>query len=436
MSIWDRLFGNNTSVAIQPDIKFGRYSDAYKTELQHEAWDRSLSEFESQEYLSAYISFLEYLKDPDEDNVHWQLDNGQLCFELYQGSKKINGYADALKIKIESKIVKTQTLSTAILRRLMEQNFSLQFSRFALDPDNNLTIVFDTYTLDGSPYKLYYALKELATNADKQDDLLMDEFANLEPVEVAHLKPIPETEKEVKYSWLEREIRETLEEIDHGKLDKNQYPGGISYLLLNLVYKLDYLIKPEGFMMETLERMHRLYFAKDDRTVAQKNLLFCKELQKLSARPKEAFFKEMYRVPATFGITVSVGHEQVVQVIKSELPKMDWYEENNYEKVALAIPGYIAGKCLFNFAVPKLDRALFLLFFQIMESGYFTALGFTESYRESDGQTFQKKAIKKAIEQIAESHQNPAPDTSLLVFDNPASFARSFLQMMAEMKIK
>lgn len=436
MSFWNRLFGNEDTEVPQPDIKFGRYSDAYKTEAQHEAWDRSLTQFEAQDYLGAYLAFLEYLKDPEEGNVHWQLDGEHLCFELYQGSKKINGYADAHKVKIEAKIVKTQSLSTAVLRRLMEQNFSLQYSRFALDPDNNLTIVFDTYTLDGSPYKLYYALKELATNADKQDDLLMDEFGNLEPVEVAHLKPVPEAEKEVKYAWLEKEIRETLEEIERGKLDKNQYPGGISYLLLNLVYKLDYLIKPEGFTMETLERVHRLYFAKDERTVAQKNLLFCKELQKLATRPKEAFFKEMYRVPATFGITTSVGHEQVVQVLSSELPKMDWYEENGYDKVALAIPGYIVGKCLFNFAITKYDRALFHLYFRIMESTYFKALGFQDNFRENDGVGFQKKAIKRAIDQLVEPYRNITIDPNLLVFDSPATFARSYLVMMMEMKIR
>ncbi|MDZ4679448.1 MAG: hypothetical protein SH848_06925 [Saprospiraceae bacterium] len=436
MSFWNRLFGNHDSEVPQPDIKFGRYSDAYKTEAQHEAWDRALTQFETQDYLGAYLAFLEYLKDPEEGNVYWQLDGDQLCFELYQGSKKINGYADANKVKIEAKIVKTQSLSTAVLRRLMEQNFSLQYSRFALDPNNNLTIVFDTYTLDGSPYKLYYALKELATNADKQDDLLMDEFANLEPVEVAHLKSVPEAEKEVKYAWLEKEIRETLEEIERGKLDKNQYPGGISYLLLNLVYKLDYLIKPEGFTMETLERVHRLYFAKDERTVAQKNLLFFKELQKLATRPKAAFFKEMYRVPATFGITTSVGHEQVVQVLSSELPKMDWYQENGYDKVALAIPTYIVGKCLFNFAIPKYDRLLFHLYFRITEAGYFKALGFQENFRENNGAAFQKKAIKRAIEQITEPYRNVTPDPDLLVFDSPATFARSYLVMMMEMKIR
>lgn len=426
MSIWDRLFGNSAPETPQPDIKFGRYSDAYKTEKQHEAWDQALTQFEAQAYMTAYLAFLEYLRDPTEDNVHWEQINDELHFTLYQGSKKISGYADAQKVKIEAKIVKTQSLSTAVLRRLMEQNFSLQYSRFALDHDNNLTIVFDTYTLDGSPYKLYYALKELAVNADKQDDLLIDEFNSLEPVDVAHLQTIPDAEKEVKYALIEREIRETLNEIDNGKLDKNQYPGGIYYLLLNLVYKLDYLIKPEGFMMETMERIHRLYFAKDERSVAQKNLVFCKELQKLMERPKEAFFREMYRVPATFGITASVSHEQVAQVIANELPAMDWYEENGYDKVTLAIPGYIIGKCLFNFAIPKADRALFHLYFHIMEPDYFRDLGFTEVYRESDGQ-FNKKAIRKAVEQIT-------PNTSHLRFESPIAFSRSYLQMMVEMK--
>ena len=63
----------------------------------------------------------------------------------------------------------------------------MNFGRFALGESNELLVVFDTYTLDGSPYKLYFALKEMATQADKFDDLLLDEFDMLKPVEVSHL---------------------------------------------------------------------------------------------------------------------------------------------------------------------------------------------------------------------------------------------------------
>ena len=62
------------------------------------------------------------------------------------------------------------------MRRLVESNYVLEYSRYGLDDDDNLVIKFDTSALDASPYKLYYALKEVAANADKQDDLLLDEI--------------------------------------------------------------------------------------------------------------------------------------------------------------------------------------------------------------------------------------------------------------------
>jgi hypothetical protein len=63
----------------------------------------------------------------------------------------------------------------------MEANHRLNFSRFALDNDNHLCIVFQTGALDASPLKLLHALRELAINADKKDDLLLEEFKSLTP---------------------------------------------------------------------------------------------------------------------------------------------------------------------------------------------------------------------------------------------------------------
>ncbi len=82
-------------------------------------------------------------------------------------------------------------------------------------------------------------------------------------VEVLHLIAIPDEVKEVKYKFIIDEIQSVLKEIKEGPLDKAKYPGGIGYLLLDLIYKLDYLVKPEGFMMEALERMNRHFFCKD-----------------------------------------------------------------------------------------------------------------------------------------------------------------------------
>ena len=90
-----------------------------------------------------------------------------------------------------------ETPGTAIMRRLLDLNFSLMYTCCALTERQTLCMAFDTDVETASPNKLYYGLKELATKADKQDDLLVQDFTSLTPLDVEHIEAIPDEEKEV-----------------------------------------------------------------------------------------------------------------------------------------------------------------------------------------------------------------------------------------------
>jgi hypothetical protein len=438
MSIFDRLFKPSEHESNQTEIAFGRYSDSYKSAEQFAAWDQALSAFEAGEYIKAYRAFFTYLYDEKEDNLHTEEEKDAIYFELYQGSKKVTGKADRLGVKAEARIISAPELKASFTRRMLELNFDLKYSRYALSPNNDITIVFNTAASDGSPYKLYFALKELATSADKQDDLLLDEFKNLQPLETNHLQPIPENQKKVKYDYLVEEITAALKIMDDGKLDLQTYPGGYSYLLLDLCYRLDYLIKPEGFMMETLERMNREFFTNTTQNTLQKVYLLRKEFESLQQREKTSYFKEMYRVKNSFGITGPVDQQKVQAIIDGELHNMDWYQENGHTEIAVAIPSYIVGYCLFTYAVPRPIRELFHLFYQISQPHYFRRLGIRIPFVDQHGQ-FHKRAIRKQIREISERHtaQYPhlIPQTSLLNFNNLLDFARSYLLLIRELDL-
>ena len=358
------MFGGEEALERHPGIKFGRYSDAYKEATQYDAWDLALEKFEQKEYLDAYEAFLKYLLDESEANVRWERKQDKLNFEIIQGSKKINGIADVEKLKVEVKLAIVDQLNIGFMRRLMELNFDLKYGRYALDNNKDIAMKFDTYVLDGSPYKLYYALKEVATKADKLDDILIDEFQMLHATDTSLQQIIPESEKIVKYNYIINEIKLTFKELDEGRLNAEQYPGGVGYLLLSLTYKFDYLIQPEGFMMETLERIHRLYFAKDERKMVEKNQTLRKEFQKLLDRPKEDFFKEMYRVNSTFGITVPVNQDRIRNFIDAELYHMNWYIEQGYDRYALAIPGIYCRLLFVLLCLAKAGARIFRLVLQ------------------------------------------------------------------------
>ena len=438
MNIWSRFFNKQEETKEGPIIRFGRYSDSYKSAENYQAWDDALLKFEHQDYLGCFRDFFRYLRDDSEDNVKYRETDKGIEFELFQGSKKIFGFADNSKLTAEAKIAKANGSKISFMQRLLEQNFDLKYSRFALDEEGNLTIIFDTYSLDGSPYKLYYALKELAINADKQDDLLLDEFKSLEQVGTNHLQPLPSEEKSIKYQYIYSAISDAEKVFQDEKMCQ-EFPGGVAYFLLNLLYKLDYLIKPEGYMMEVLERANRLYFAKDNKTTYEKIHMLWEELHSLSNRPKSEFFKEMYRGISTFGITAPVSHGNVVNLINNDLGNMDWYMENGYEEIAISIPGYIIGYSLFNYAVPKPDKELFHLYFQIIEAEYFKKLGYGECYYDPENTSFKQKEIKRAIDQIVafnkENYIHLAPNTAMLNFNSLAKFARSYLLMIKDLDL-
>ena len=208
------------------------------------------------------------------------------------------------------------------------------------------------------------------------------------------------------YYWKGKQINQVLEIIESGKLNRDHYATGIAYLLLYLVYKLDYLVKPEGYMMETLERINRLYSTKEEnKSMAALNQEICKEFRQLIKRSKEEFFKEMYQVPATFGITIPVGHDRIVDMIDANLHQMDWYLDNGHAEIAMAVPGFIVSYSLFLYAPPKPDRDLLELFFRFTEPAYFDSLGIPSPYHDPETGGFNKRNIKKAVTRVIDRHK-------------------------------
>ena len=439
MSIWDTLFNRSRRPATppeqQPQHRFGRYTDAYKSKAKHAAYTQAADAFEDDRFLNSVEAFLDYLRDEAEDNVKWQREGDELYFELYQGSKRVTGLADASHLRASARIARLTTPNGELLQRLTAMNYELKYSRFALDAEDCLTIIFDTPVYDASPYKLYYALKEMALRADKQDDLLLEEFDDaLSPVEVTHLEPLSAREKELKLDFLRQRIQSLLDYLDSGQLDPYEHPGAVAYLLLDLVYRLDYLLTPEGHTMEALERMHRMYFAQeDDQPVTHKNVRLLAELQQLLERAPESFGEELYAGKSTFGITLPVSHDRLATLINNELPNLDWYQDNGYPEVARAIPGYIVGYALFNYAIPLPDRELLHLYYRVTEEAYFRELGYTERCLDKEGRP-SKKAVRSAVSRVVRRYREAypwfSPEVGEVGYGSMIDFSRTFLEMV------
>lgn len=410
-------------------ITFGRFSDSYKPQAKTDAWGISDEAFTKGDYYNSYASFFDYLKDDSVDNVKMTRAGDNITFEIMQGSQIVKGTIANNKIVAESYVAEYDKLSVAFMRRLMDLNYQLYYSRFCLK-DNKIVIKFDSTIPGGSPRKLYYALKEVATRADKQDDLLTDDFSMLKSLGNTNNVPIPENERETKHKYFRKWIGDTIERIN--SVNEDAMSGGISYLLLNLLYKIDYFIVPEGILMNELEKISWGYFAKDNKPFLQKNADMKQAFMKLLTWTADDITSDIYRTKSTFGIANPVPHQAVLDLFANNVNNIKWYIDNKYEDIAIVIYEYLATYCLFSYGMQKPTVRLFHLMLCVTNQDFLTALGVPEIYYDAANKKINEQLIKDEIAKIISDGVKEYPElkfnTANLKFDTVINLLRTYIE--------
>jgi len=345
----EKFFGRSKKKAeAEPAIFFGRYSDNNKPVEKVNRWTDADNLFKEKKYTESFDAFFEYLRDDSLDNVVHERNESNGRFHFYQGSKIVRGNYDKEHLKAEVTLAKMPSANVPVMRRLLEMNFNLYYSRYALDEDR-LCMRFDSDIETSNPSKLYYGLKELSTKADKQDDLLVQDFAVLQRIDTEHVIEIPNEEKEIKYQWLQKWITDTISFIK--TLDADKFSGGVAYLLLALAYRIDYLIVPEAKILHDLEKIVEIYFKKDERQTTEKNRDMIEEFEKLKNRSKDEVFAALYRSKHTFAIVTPQNYKAIADAIYNANQNINWYRDNNYPSIAAQIAEYGFAYCQYSYSL-------------------------------------------------------------------------------------
>ncbi|MES1214991.1 MAG: hypothetical protein ABUT20_05710 [Bacteroidota bacterium] len=394
----DKIFGwGKKKEEPDPLIRFGRYSDNNKPNEKVARWNDADALFKEKKYPESLSAFFDYLKDEAVQNVIHERKGNEGHFELFQGSKIVRGSYNNEQLLAEATLAKMPQPSVPVMRRLLEMNFSLYYSRFAL-VNERLCVKFDSSVEAANPNKLYYGLKELATKADRQDDLLVQDFTILQSMDTDHITDIPQKEKEIKYEYLIKWVKETLDYIS--TLDADKFSGGIAYLLLSLAYRIDYLITPEGKLLTDLEKIVEIYFRKEERPAQDKNRDMIEGYKKLQAKTKEEVFPFLYTSKYTFAITAPQVYKVIADSIYNSNQNITWYRENNYPLIATQICEYGIAYCQYSYSLPRPVTEFFHLFMRVNYSDYFAALGYKETFYNTNSKEFNAPAIIEKIKQV------------------------------------
>ena len=395
--------------------------------------------FKEKKHTESFAAFFDYLSDEEEGNVIVKQEGDHFHFTIFQGSKKVHGEITNGTITATSPLAIMENPSTAVMRRLLDMNYSLYYSHSSLDEGNTLHMVFISDVPSTNPSKMYYGLRELATKADRQDDLLITDFPTLKPTDNEHVMPLPPAELEVKYKYFKKWIEETLARVN--ELNQDSFSGAIAYLLLTLIYRIDFLMQPEAKLLAEIEKINGLYWdKKDEIALVERNQMMKDAIRKLQDFSKEDFAKSLYRSKSTFSIATPPKADKVKDHIISANKDSNWYVENKYPDIELTINEYGMLYNQFIYSMPKVQTDLITIYMAIRHQDFFAELGMKEKWYDTEKDQFYQDKIKQAIDQaitkFKDKFRNIKWDHNKISYENSYEFGIDFSEHLANLNLE
>ncbi len=396
----------------QPSLReayhFGRFISYKKTTLQHEQYQESKKAFSEQRYIDGYEHYFNYLRfyceDEDSGNITYKRDENSLEFTLIQGSAVIKGDVTQRRLSAHANIAHTIKDNIAVMRRLLEKNYMYTYTTFFLEKETlKAKIYFDNIAL--SPQKIFFPLRELALNADKEKELLLDEFHDLDAVELDHIEAMDNHLKETKVRFFREWIDKTEQKV--ALLPTQEQSGAIAFVWLTLLLRLDFYVTPRGKLGFDIYEAVQAYYLDDNKLIEEKNDALQKAVEKFKELDTQKLSKSLYSVKQTFDIFNANSLDEIRAFIDETLGKVIWYKEHRYEEIIMSIYEYMGLYMLFNFGMNDCFRELVQLNVRLHNTDFNSALGLKSLYKSE--QKIDRSRLSKKIQAILQSYTTRYP---------------------------
>ena len=391
-------------------LQLGRASDAYKTPAQYRMWDEAIVHHRKGEFVQALMKLIEFIALPDRQNLKMK-EGRDIAFCFYQGSKRIEASLHKEYFRAHVQLAGIIEPDEIWMQQLLESNYHLQYCRYSIK-DETVRLLFDSPVMDLTPHKFYYALRELAIVADKMDDLLLQDFPQLKPIDNQHVVSLDAAVVQEKVKFFKSRLGHYLDTwSDIGREDARYHL--MSYSTLDLVYTLDYLLTPQGKIMDAFERIHNLYFNMSLGQNARKNQEAFRILGELISRTDQEIAREFYEVRHTFGVVKPVDAETIQALFRGEINNLRWYASKGDDRAVEHVAGYLFGFSMFSYAPPEPLLRLCQLFFQLRDERYLQTLDAQWKVYGNDSGHYNLRALNRHLRRLENEFNESYPHIEL-----------------------
>jgi len=422
----------------RPDIKFGRFAEPEETEEMVAIRNAAEQMYQQGDYLSAYISFFEYMSRQGGPAVTISYDEEikTLFFEIIQGSKIVRGAVTPDEVLTQADIATFDSLDVALMRLLLTQNTNFAYCKFAVF-DNTISLMQRCPTKDMSPGAFNEMLSEIAITSDSVDDVLVEQFPNLHAINTENIISLPENEISAKIKFLRKWIHDAQQLVQTTADDPTR-----TYIILTAIFKILYLISPEGSLLHHFRQIYSIYangYNPEERNSPEINHKMLAELEDIDKKSDNELKNSIYKVRAVFPEISYMTFAEMAESLNSHFVLIDTCIDSGRYDLVQTMCEYATGLNHAHHGMPTAAQDLLLIFWRVLNQDYFNALGFDDEFISPNSQTLAAIKISKEIDETIKKYTKVYPNLSFntanLDFGTIPGFAYTFLKEFAALEI-
>ena len=418
-------------------IKFGRYLTPKETPALFDIRTEAEDLYDEGKFFEAYAVLFNYYQELGGQAVTLDIDDDtdSLNFKILQGSKTVKGSITEAEVSAETEIAKFSESGVALMRFLLAQNSELVYSKFSIN-GNSIFLGQKCPVKDLSPAAFSEMLSEIAIFSDAIDEMLEAEFPFIIPVDYENTIPLSKEETEAKIEFLRFWLEQAFE-----LLSKTEDEGLKTYIILSTVFKILYLISPEGLLLNRFRNVLGIYREADDESAdyAELNYKMTEGLKKIYETSDAEIEKSMFKTVTFFPEGEYTDFADMAQSIGGMLQIPVKCSDERKDYLILVTCEYIACYHLCKHGMPKAAEELLIIFLKVSNPDFFQAVGYGEVLFDEEKQVFFKGRICAEIEEINKKYSLEYPafcfEAANLDFNSQENFAYSFLVEFIKLQI-
>jgi len=427
MALFNKFFKKSSAddKVVLPDVEFGRYLSCNKSPSIYRKYNESIRLFDAGKYNESIDVLMDYLNDSSQENIVSGKFSNQQQYKILQGIQKVHLEIIDDEISIYTRLGRYEQLNPSLFRYILSKNYNFHYSCYAID-NSEIILKSNSKIRETSPEKLFFVLKEVAMNSASDSESFIKEFNLIPNID----KPlIPEKFSNVKIKYLKLWITETLDII--GKMDQEKDLVIISYYLLTLLFRIDFLLAPEGEVKLLLNKSLISYNQKNLSSTSRFDSIksYLNEVLQL---PSNDLINSFVKYKYTFSIIEASSHKLVYEFILKQLDENTKLTSRPSDKsYSDCLNEYIIGYCMYYFGVYPATKKLITLIYNLLYPEFFREMGFVNNFYDEKLNSLNKVEIENEIKRIINDERKDYPHLGIvsvnLNYNSLPSFCRSLL---------